>query len=605
MKHLLHFLTFMLISFFSFAKSPNIILITADDLGHDDLSVHGNPISKTPFLDELAHKSVQFKDFYVTPVCAPTRASLLTGRHFYKGGVSGVHGGRDYLSRSETLISDVLQSNDYRTGTWGKWHLGKSEGYFPWDRGFDESYYAELYVHKNSFGFFNGEAVEHNEWVSKVVTDYAIDFMSKESDKPFFAYLSYLAPHEPWLAPEEFVKPYIESGEREAIANLYGMIEEMDFHVGRVFKFLEESKLSDNTIVIFMSDNGPWWDSSNLGAMTQAEWETRNPSQMNGNKGQTWQNGHRSPLFIYWPNKWEQKQIERYVEVKDIFPTLMDYLNIEIDNVDGQSFLSYLEGDVSGKNTRMTYLGSHDVISNKPLFNQWTPIDQFARDEMRLEDQLIGIRGERFKLLLNPAMDREGYPQPVDNYLLFDLQNDPLERKNVINDFPKIALQMKEELNTRFLALRDSKTSFATPIYTVGNHTVSVINGFGPAKTSGNVKSKAHTLTQFKQAGDYAVYDIDVVKAQEYDVYLKMRNTDSAGIQISFANENQKIVRELSEDKIQKIGSVNLTQGATRFTLKMLANNSYKPWAEISGLRRIFFIPKGEKVDLHNFKYPN
>ena len=201
---------------------PNILLITADDLGYDDLSIHQNPIVTTPNLDKLAQQSVQFSDFSVTPVCSTTRASLLTGRHFYKTGVSGVHGGRDYMSRSETLISQMLKQNGYNTGLWGKWHIGKSEGYYPWDRGFDEAYYAELYRHQNSFGFLNAKKVEHQKWVSEVVSDYAIDFMQKsqQQQQPFFAYVSFLAPHEPWLAPDKFVTPYLEQGARPGIANL-------------------------------------------------------------------------------------------------------------------------------------------------------------------------------------------------------------------------------------------------------------------------------------------------------------------------------------------------------------------------------------------------
>lgn len=134
-------------------QQPNILLITADDLGFDDLSIHRNPIVTTPNLDSFAAQSVQFSDFAVSPVCSTTRASLLTGRHFYKTGVSGVHGGRDYLNRKETLISDMLQDSGYATGLWGKWHLGKSEGYFPWDRGFDQGYYAELYLTRIVLGF--------------------------------------------------------------------------------------------------------------------------------------------------------------------------------------------------------------------------------------------------------------------------------------------------------------------------------------------------------------------------------------------------------------------------------------------------------------------
>ena len=437
-------------------KQPNILLITADDLGFDDLSIHRNPIVTTPNLDSLAAQSVQFSDFAVSPVCSTTRASLLTGRHFYKTGVSGVHGGRDYLNRNETLLPEMLQKSGYKTGLWGKWHLGKSEGYFPWDRGFDQAYYAELYRHENSFGVLNGQKVNHSSWVSEVVTDYAIEFMqtSQTQGKPFFAYASFLAPHEPWLAPDKFVAPYLKNGERRATANLYGMISEMDFHIGRLLKFLDQSGLAENTFVIFMSDNGPWWDSSNYGAMTKQEWLDRNPSKMKGNKGQTWQNGIRSPLFIRLGSTLSAATVTRFVNVNDILPTLLEATNTPLPKsnkrIDGQYFWPYLLGNTQGENTRFSLIASHDVMSNKPLFNQWTPIDAQARTNMHYAQQLIGLRNEQYKLILNPAMDRNNYPQPADNYLLFDMQNDPLESTNVFATKPDVATKMTRQLEQEF-----------------------------------------------------------------------------------------------------------------------------------------------------------
>ena len=157
-------------------SKPNIILIQADDLGWDDLAVHGNQFVDTPALDKLAAEGIQFKQFYVNSVCAPTRASLLTGRHFLRTGVSHVHGGKDFVNLNETLLSETLKINGYRTGMWGKWHSGKTNGYFPWQRGFDEAYMAQLYKHENSEGLLNGKTVQHQKWASEVITDYAIDF---------------------------------------------------------------------------------------------------------------------------------------------------------------------------------------------------------------------------------------------------------------------------------------------------------------------------------------------------------------------------------------------------------------------------------------------
>jgi arylsulfatase A-like enzyme len=597
-------------------KAPNqplnILLITADDLGFDDLSIHQNPIVSTPNLDNLAAQSVQFKDFAVSPVCSTTRASLLTGRHFYKTGVSGVHGGRDYLNRKETLISEMLKKTGYQTGLWGKWHLGKTEGYFPWDRGFDQGYYAELYRHQNSFGFLNGQKVNHASWVSEVVTDYAIEFMqtSQTQAKPFFAYASFLAPHEPWLAPDKFVVPYLKKGERPAIANLYGMVSEMDFHIGRLLTFVEQSGLAENTLVIFMSDNGPWWDSSNYGAMTQQEWRDRNPTRMKGNKGQTWQNGIRSPLFIKLGDTFTPNTVERFVNVNDILPTILEATNtpLPINNkpIDGQSFWAYLLGQTEGENTRFSLIASHDVVSDKPLFNQWTPIDAQARKDMHIAQQLIGLRNEQYKLIVNPAMDRSDYPQPVNNYLLFDMQNDPLESTNIFSSKPGVAKKMVEQLEQEFIALLQDPNSFSTPIYLIGAHQpISVINGFGPSRTSGNTQSKAHQLTGMKQKGDSADYDIEVQTANSYKVYIKQRNTDGSGLKVQISVQDQNIVALLNGELMQYLGVVTLAKGLSRVRLEVLSNNSIKPWTQITGLRRIILVPENSELDPAEYQLPN
>lgn len=591
---------------------PNILLITADDLGYDDLSIHQNPLVSTPNLDKLAKQSVQFSDFSVTPVCSTTRASLLTGRHFYKTGVSGVHGGRDYMSRSETLISQMLKQNGYHTGLWGKWHIGKSEGYYPWDRGFDEAYYAELYRHKNSFGFLNGEKVEHQKWVSEVVSDYAIDFMQKsqQHQQPFFAYVSFLAPHEPWLAPDKFVKPYLEKGARPGIANLYGMVTEMDFHIGRLLDYLDKTGLADNTLVIFMSDNGPWWDSSNYGAMTKKEWLERNPSKMNGNKGQSWQNGIRSPLFIKMGKHLAANTVERFVDVKDVLPTLLDITDTPLlkgnKPLDGQSFMPYLLGNIQGENNRSSYIASHDVISNKALFNQWTPVDDVARAGMQFSSQLIGLRTEQYKLLLNAAMDKEHYPQPVDGYLMFDMQNDPLESTNIIKQKPDVASSMKTQLQQEFFLLLDSHDSYAPPVYIVGgDQPISVINGFGPAKTGGDTQSKAHQLSGMQQKDDFAEYQIEVLRDSKYKILIKQTNTDAAGLAFRLSVQGNVIEDQFNGELVQAFGELKLKAGLSRLRIEIIENNSIKPWAEVSGLRRIFLVPEASQINPEDFPLPN
>jgi arylsulfatase A-like enzyme len=575
---------------------PNIILISADDLGFDDLGINGNPIVTTPSLDLLAQQSVKFTDFAVSPVCSTTRASLLTGRQFYRTGVSGVHGGRDYLNRDETLLPQMLKQQGYASGTWGKWHLGKSQGYMPWERGFDQAYYAELYQHKASTGWLNGEKVVHQAWVSQVITDYAIEFIkdTTHQQKPFFAYLSYLAPHEPWLAPDEYVQPYLKQGLRPAIANIYGMVSEMDFQIGRLLAFLEQQGLNANTVVIFMSDNGPWWDSSNLGALTKQEWQDRNPSKLKGNKGQTWQNGVKSPLFVRLGLNTKHHSVTRYVEVTDILPTILDLTGstLPANNkpVDGLSFLNYLNGDSQRPNPRQHLIASHDLQSDSLLFNQWTPVDTKARSMIDYKKQMIGLRTEQYKLILNPAMDRANYPSPQNHYLLFDMQTDPLETQNIFAQQPALSAQLVEVLQTKFSEIVTQRTSFATPIFTIGSQPISVINAFAPSATSGNTQSAAHFLGGMKQAADSATFDIEVINAGTYRLYIEQLNTDAAGLLMQISVGNNDLNGQFNGDLLQSFGDINLSTGTTQLTLSVKGSNSIKPWAQISQLRRIYLV---------------
>ncbi len=191
---------------------PNFVIVLFDDLGWDDLGFHGNRIIETPNLDAFAAQSARYSDFYVNPVCAASRASLLTGRFFLKTGVSHVHGGKDFMSADETTIAQVLQQNGYATDMWGKWHNGTGERYDPWQRGFDEAFAARLYKHRNAEGLLNGQPVFTEKWADELIVDYTIDFMERNRHNPFFGFVSLLSPHTPLVAPEAVVQKYLDKG---------------------------------------------------------------------------------------------------------------------------------------------------------------------------------------------------------------------------------------------------------------------------------------------------------------------------------------------------------------------------------------------------------
>ena len=256
------------------ASRPNIVLIMTDDQGYGEMACHGNPIIRTPNLDRLHARSVRFTDFQVSPTCAPTRASLMTGRHEFRSGVTHTIYERERLSLDATTIVQVLKDAGYATGIFGKWHLGDEEAYQPDRRGFDEvfihgaggigqtypgscgdapgnTYFDPVILH-------NGTFVKTRGFCTDVFFERALDWIHHQSQKggPFFAYIVPNAPHSPYVCLESYRKPYLDAGLGEADAAYYGMITNIDDNVGRLVARLDEWQLSERTLLIFMTDNG-------------------------------------------------------------------------------------------------------------------------------------------------------------------------------------------------------------------------------------------------------------------------------------------------------------------------------------------------------------
>lgn len=589
-------------------EKPNIVFIMVDDMGYDDLSGHGNPIVETPNLDKLSDNSVRFMDFNVAPVCAPTRASVFTGRQHYRTGVSGVHGGRDFMRLEEVLISEVLQDNGYATGMWGKWHTGKTDGYLPWDRGFDEAYYSELYINENSFGYTREGRVDHDKWVSEVITDYAIDFIVRhKDDKPFFAHLSYLAPHEPWEAPEEYADKYKQKGQREAIANLYGMIDEMDFHVGRLLDFLDDNGLSDNTMVIFMSDNGPWFSCTRYGSMLDNEWEERNPSNFKGFKGRVWQNGIKSPLFIKYGNEFEPTEVNAFVDMTDLFPFILDFVGLEkpADSppLDGESFLATLKGE-HFERQGIAFYGTHDLNHDQENFNQWTPFEDRDKVDIKFENQFFAVRDSRYKLILNPIADEPDYPKPIDGYVLFDMQEDPGETKNLYSQLPQVAEKLQTAMRERFEDIMSSAGSLKPPVYLV-NGDISVVNAFGPSAIGGGVQSRSHLLSNFREAGDRAEYSLRVAEAGHYKIVLDKQSHAGSGFEFLVGTDEDSFNVLLNENSVQALGELKLPQGDVTLSFEMVKRHSMNPWEALNSVSRFYLVPEDVEFSIDKVVVPN
>jgi len=307
----------------SAADHPNIVMILTDDQGWGDLSLHGNTNLNTPHIDSIAEDGAQFERFYVQPVCAPTRAEMLTGRYHPRTGVSGVSRGQERMNPEELTLAEVLKQAGYATGVFGKWHNGTQHPYHPNSQGFDEfygfasghwgHYFDPLLEH-------NGEAVRGEGYVTDDFTAKALEFIDRNHEQPFFCYLAYCTPHSPFQVPDEYWERFAEADpemkhrdpDREEIGKTraaLAMVENIDWNVGRVLDRLADAGLEEDTIVVFFTDNGPnsWrWNGG-----------------MRGRKGSTDEGGVRVPCFVKYPGTIDAGEtVKGHAAAIDLLPTL-------------------------------------------------------------------------------------------------------------------------------------------------------------------------------------------------------------------------------------------------------------------------------------------
>jgi len=298
---------------------PNVIFILSDDQGWGDMAAHGNPYIRTPNLDRIIAGGLEFDRFFVSPLCAPTRASLLTGRYHLRTGVTSVSNGLEWMDTEETTLAELFKANRYRTACFGKWHNGSHFPNRPTDQGFDEfvgfcgghlTNYFDTGLDSNT------TPIKSKGYITDVLTDRALEFIGRNKNQPFFCYLPYNAPHSPFQVPDQYFDKYKKIGLDDELSAVYGMVENMDENIGRLLKKLEDEKLDKNTMVIFMSDNGPNGKRYN--------------GQMKGIKGQVDEGGVRVPAVILWPGKIQPgKKITSPAAHIDWYPTLASLCKLQ------------------------------------------------------------------------------------------------------------------------------------------------------------------------------------------------------------------------------------------------------------------------------------
>jgi arylsulfatase A-like enzyme len=314
-------------------EQPNVIVVLTDDQGYGDLGCHGNPWIKTPAMDKLHSESIRFTNFHVSPTCSPTRGALMTGRYPNAIGTWHTINGRNLMWKDEKTLADTFAKNGYKTGFFGKWHLGDNSPHRPQDRGFQEvlmhggggigqtpdfwsnDYFDDTYLR-------NGVPEKFTGYCTDIWFNEAEKFISRNKTKPFFAFISTNAPHAPFHIDQKYVDIY--KNKNVPNAKFYGMITNIDDNLAKLRKFLAKNKLQDNTILIFMTDNGT------VKGYSEKRKNGFN-SGMRGKKGTVYEGGHRVPFFIYWA-KGELsggKDIDTLSAHIDLLPTLAELCHLK------------------------------------------------------------------------------------------------------------------------------------------------------------------------------------------------------------------------------------------------------------------------------------
>ncbi len=343
------------------ADKPNIVFVLTDDQGYGELGCYGNPVIRTPNMDAMHGVSFRLTNYHVGPTCAPTRAGLMSGHYHNSTGVWHTIGGRSLLRKDEWSLASAFSENGYVTGLFGKWHLGDNYPYRPQDRGFQEvvthggggvgntpDYWGNKY--KNDHYRVNGMWVPFDGYCTDVWFDEALKFIERHRERPFLCFITTNAPHSPSIVDERYSDPYVGQVEHQDRANFYGMITCIDGNLGRLRQRLREWELEENTILIFMTDNG----TAGGATLDEDQFVVRGYNAgMRGIKGSEYEGGHRVPLFIHWPSGDidHGQDIPQLTANVDLMPTLLELCGIDPGEhtFDGVSLVPLLRAASEGE----------------------------------------------------------------------------------------------------------------------------------------------------------------------------------------------------------------------------------------------------------------
>ncbi len=414
-------------------KKPNIIFFITDDQGYGDLACHGHPFLKTPNLDKLYSQSTRFTDYHVSPTCAPTRAALMSGRNPFEAGVTHTILERERMALGLPTVAETLQDAGYTTGIFGKWHLGEADDYQPGSRGFDEVFIhgaggigqrfdgAQGDVPGNSYFDptirHNGSFVKTKGFCTDVFVQEALGWIREQKDQPFFAYIPTNAPHGPFIVGEEYKAMYRDHVEDENSAAFFGMITNIDENIGLIMEKLDEWGIANDTLLIFTTDNGSAKGSRIFNA------------GMKGGKGSQNQGGSRVPLFFRLPGKTEAgRDLDQLARHIDIFPTFADLVGVDISSLglEGRSLMPLIETpDAEWADRTLFFHGGR--------WPKTGASGKFGKGDSNpdsYKDRKFAVRSDKWRL--------------VGTDTLYDIENDPGETTNVMDQHPEVAAELRK-----------------------------------------------------------------------------------------------------------------------------------------------------------------
>ena len=572
------------------ARKPNVIVILTDDQGWGDLSLNGNTNLQTPEIDALARAGARFDRFYVCPVCSPTRAEFLTGRYHLRSGVFSTSAGGERIDLDEMTIAQTFKAAGYATGAFGKWHNGMQHPYHPNARGFDEyygfcsghwgNYYDPMLEH-------NGRIVRGKGFIIDDLTDKAIEFIERNREKPFFAYIPYNTPHSPMQVPDRWWKKFEDrelamrpsSKKREDLGHTraaLAMCENIDWNVGRLLARLDKLELANDTIVVYFCDNGPNGNRWNGG--------------MRGRKGSTDEGGVRSPLLVRWPGRIKAgKTIPQISAAIDLLPTLASLAGIPITS-------------------RKTL----DGVSLEPLLlardGKWPERNIFSHWKGR-----ISLRTQQYRL------DHQGR--------LYNMVKDPGQARDVSKDHPVVAADLRKAKDTWARGILPELKQPPRP-FVIG-HPGSRYTQL-PARdgvSRGNIKRSnrfpnCSYFTNWTSLDDSIEWKVEIAASGTYEVELyytcsekdvgstielslgtgKPGNPEPATVRSRVIPAHDPPLRGATEDCVKrtesyvkdfrplKLGKMKLPKGSGNLVLKALE----KPGEQVMEVRLLFFTRVGE-----------